>query len=147
MKANQLEFHLTDLNDNNSKFPELNVKLDEGGVLCCEGRLKFAPISQETESCILLNGKHLLSKLIILNIHKSIKHISAKYTLNEFKQHFWLLCGRVNVRNIIRACVTCGKRHCKSYRYLPSPPLVPLRLSDLLLFFTSGIDNFGPVFV
>ena len=147
MKANQFEFHLTDLSDNNSKFRDLNVKLDEEGILRCEGRLKFAPTPQETRSPILLNDKHPLSKLIILNIHESNKHISAKYTLNEFRQKFWLLCGRRIVRNIIRACVTCRKRHCKSYRYPPSPPLTPLRLNDLHPFLTVGIYNSGSVFV
>ena len=49
--------------------------------------------------------------------------------------------------NIIRAGVTCRKRHCKSYRYPPSSPLTPLGLDDLRPFFTVGIDNFGPVFV
>ena len=121
----------------------MNVKLDEEGILRCEGHLKFAPIPQETRSPILLNDKHLLSKLITLNIHESNKHISAKYTLNEFRQKFWLLCGRRIVRNIIRACVTCRKRHCKSYRYPPSPPLTPLRLNYLRPFFTVGIHIFG----
>ena len=147
VKSNQSEFYLTDLSDNNSKFRDLNVKLDEEGILCCEGRLKFAPIPQETRSPILLNDKHLLSKLITLNIHKSNKSISAKYTLNEFRQKFWVLCGRSIVRNIIQACVTCRKRHCKSYGYPPLPPLTPLRLNDLCPFFKVGIDNFQPVFV
>ena len=83
--------------------------VDEEGILRCEGRLKFATISQETRSPILLNDKHPLSKLIILNIHESNKHISAKYTLNQFRQKFWLLCGRRIVRNIIGAYVTCRK--------------------------------------
>ena len=136
MKANQFEFHLTDLSDNNSKFCDLNVKLDEEGILRCEGRLKSAPILQETRSPI-----------IILIIHESNKRSSAKYTLNEFRQKFWLLCGRRIVRNIIRACVTCCKRHCKSYRYPPLPPLTLLRLNDLRPFFTVEIGNFGPVFI
>ena len=55
VKANHFEFHLTDLSDNNSKFRDLNVKLDEEGILRCEGRSKFAPIPQETRSPILLN--------------------------------------------------------------------------------------------
>ena len=147
MKANQFEFHLTDLSDNNSKFRDLHVKLDEEGILSCEGRLKLAPIPQETRSPISLNDKYPLSKLIILNIHKSNKHSSAKYTLNEFRQKFWLLCERRIVRNIIRACATCHKRHCKGYRYLPSPPLTTLILNDLRPFFTVGIDNFRTVFV
>ena len=147
MKANQFEFHLTDLSDNNSKFRDLNVKLDEEGILRCEGPLKFAPILQETRSPILLNEKHTLSKLIILIIHESNKRSSAKYALNEFRQKFWLLCGRRIVRNIIRACVTCCKRHCKSYRYPLLPPLTLLRLNDLRPFFTVEIGNFGPVFI
>ena len=61
VKANQFEFHLTDLSDNSSEFRDLNVKLDEEGILGCEGRLKFAPISQKTKSPILLNDKHLQS--------------------------------------------------------------------------------------
>ena len=55
MKVNQFEFHLTYLSDNNSKFRDLYVKLDEEGILHCEERLKFAPILQETRSPILLN--------------------------------------------------------------------------------------------
>ena len=147
VKVNQFEFHLTYLSDDNSRFCDLYVKLDEEEILNCEGRLKLAPIPQETRSPILLNDKHPLSKLIILNIHESNKHSSAKYTLNEFRQKFWLLCRRRIVRNIIRVCVTCRKRHCKSYRYPSSPPLTPLRLNDLSPFFTAGIENFGPVFV
>ena len=55
VKANHFEFYLIDLSDNNSKFRDMNVKLDEEGILRCEGRLKFAPIPQETRSPILLN--------------------------------------------------------------------------------------------
>ena len=109
----------------------------------CEGCLKCSPIPQETRSPILLNDQHPPSKLIILNIHECNKDSSGKYTLNEFKQKFWLLCGRHIAKNIIRACVTCRKRHCKSYRYPPSPPLTPLRLNYLRPFFTVGIHIFG----
>ena len=139
MKDNQFEIYLTDFSDNNSKFHDLNVKLNEEGILRCEGRLKFAPISQETKLPALLDDKHPLLQLIILNIHESNKHISRK--------KFWLHCGRRIVRNIIRACVICRKRHCKSYRYPPSPPLTPLRLNDLRPFFTAGIHTSGPAFV
>ena len=88
VKANQFEFHLTDLSDNNFKFRDLNVKLEKEGILRCEGRLKFVPISQETRSPISFNDKHPLSKLNIQNIHESNKHISAKYTLNKYRQKF-----------------------------------------------------------
>ena len=89
VKAKQFEFHFTGLSDNNSTFDDLNAKLDEEGVLRCKGCLKLAPILQETKSPVLSNDKHPISKLIILNIHESNKNISAKYTLNEFRQKFW----------------------------------------------------------
>ena len=108
MKVSQFEFHLTDLSENNSKFCDLNVKIDEEGILRCEGRLKFAPIPQETRSPILLNDKDLPSKLIILNIYESKKRISAKYTLNEFRQKFWLLCGKRIVKNITFLPLNCS---------------------------------------
>ena len=108
MKVSQFEFHLTDLSENNSKFCDLNVKIDEEGILRCEGRLKFAPIPQETRSPILLNDKDPPSKLIILNIYESKKRISAKYTLNEFRQKFWLLCGKRIVKNITFLPLNCS---------------------------------------
>ena len=108
MKVSQFEFHLTDLSENNSKFCDLNVKIDEEGILRCEGRLKFAPIPQETRSPILLNDKDPPSKLIILNIYESKKRISAKYTLNEFRQKFWLLCGKRIVKNITFLTLNCS---------------------------------------
>ena len=108
VKANQFELHLTDLSDNNSKFRHLNIKLDQEGILRCEGRLKFPPITQETRSPILLNDKDTLSKLIILNIHESNKRISAKYTLNKFRQEFWMLCGRRIVKNITFLPLNCS---------------------------------------
>ena len=108
MKVSQFEFHLTNLSENNSKFCDLNVKIDEEGILRCEGRLKFAPIPQETRSPILLNDKDPPSKLIILNIYESKKRISAKYTLNEFRQKFWLLCGKRIVKNITFLPLNCS---------------------------------------
>ena len=108
MKVSQFEFHLTDLSENNSKFCDLNVKINEEGILRCEGRLKFAPIPQETRSPILLNDKDPPSKLIILNIYESKKRISAKYTLNEFRQKFWLLCGKRIVKNITFLPLNCS---------------------------------------
>ena len=43
--------------------------------------------------------------------------------------------------------MSCRKRYCKSYRHTPSPPLTPLKLTNLRLLFTTVIENFGPDFV
>ena len=84
VKANQFEFHLTDLSDNNSKFRDLNVKLDgKENLRCGEGRLKFASIPQERRSPILLNDKHAFSKLIILN---NYSEAYSNYSRKQYTQ-------------------------------------------------------------
>ena len=49
VKANQFKFHLTDLSDNNSKFRDLNLKLDEEGILRSEGRSNSQPFRRERD--------------------------------------------------------------------------------------------------
>jgi len=129
------------------KFKQLNVHLDDDGILRCYGRLTNAPLPQETISPILLNSKHSLTRLIVLSIHNSMKHISLKHTLTEVRNKYWICKGRSFVRGLLIKCVTCRKLHSKSYNYPASPPLPSLRLNDTRPFYTTGVDNFGPVYL
>lgn len=130
-----------------TKFTQLNVRPDEMGILRCYGRLNHAPLPQETIFPIFLNSKHSLTRLIVLNIHKSMKHISLKHTLTEVRNKYWICKGRSFVRGLLNKCVTCRKVHSKSYCYPANPPLPHLRLNDTRPFYTTGIDNFGPVYL
>ena len=85
--------------------------------------------------------------MIILNIHEKNKHIGYKHTLTEFRQRFWIVQGRKLVRNLLRKWIICKKIEGKSYPSPPSPPLTALRLKDTHPFDTTGVDNFGPLFV
>ena len=85
--------------------------------------------------------------MIILNIHEKNKHIGYKHTLTEFRQRFWIVQGRKLVRNLLRKWIICKKIEGKSYSSPPSPPLTALRLKDTHPFDTTGVDNFGPLFV
>ena len=49
VKANQFKFYLTDLSDNNSKFRDLNLKLDEEGILRSEGSSNSQPFRRERD--------------------------------------------------------------------------------------------------
>ena len=51
------------------------------------------------------------------------------------------------VRKLLRKCILCKKIEGKSYAYPPSPPLTAFRLKDTHSFDTTGVDNFGPLFV
>ena len=136
------------LNEKNfSKCNYLNLTIDEKGLIRCTGRLSLAPLPHETRSPILLDPHHPLTKLIILNIHEKNKHIGYKHTLTEFRQRFWIVQGRKLVRNLLRKWIICKKIEGKSYPSPPSPPLTALRLKDTHPFDTTGVDNFGPLFV
>ena len=144
IKSNQKNL----LNEKNiSKYNYLNLNIDEKGLIRCTGRLSLAPLPYETRSPILLDPSHPLTKLIILNIHERNKPIGYKHTLTEFRQRFWVVQGRKLVCNLLRKCVICKKIEGKSYTHPPSPPLTALRLNDTHPFDTTGVDNFGHLFV
>ena len=130
-----------------SQYNYFNLTFDEKGFIRCTGRLSLAPLPFETKAPILLDPYHPLTKLIILNIHEENKHIGYKHTLTELRQRFWIVQGRKLVRNLLRKCIVCRKIEGKCYAYPPSPPLTALRLKDTHPFDTTGVDNFGPLFV
>ena len=106
-----------------------------------------APILIEVKLPILIYREHYLSKLIIWDIHRKLKHAGTKQTLTELRQKYWVCQSRNYVCNIIRKCLTCRKLHCKPQNYPKTPSLTKLRLADTQPFSTTGVDNFGPVYV
>ena len=96
----------------------------------------------------LPGGNHRLAKLIVVDFHAKLCHISIKQALTEIRQKFWKFWkGRHFIRNILRKCITCKKFNSKSYQYPTTPPLTKLRMCDNYSFYTTGVDNFGPLFV
>ena len=55
--------------------------------------------------------------------------------------------GRDFITNILRKCVTCKKFNSRSYQYPTTPPLKKFRMCDNFEFYTTGVDNFGPLIV
>lgn len=148
LRTNQIEFFNDTSNDLQRKFSEHGVTLDhDDGLLRCGGRLNEAPLPYETRKPILLNPRHRLAQLIVTNIHRTLKHVSAKQTLTELRQRFWIFKGRSFVRTTLRKCTRCRLFNSKPYRYPAAPPLTKLRLQDNHPFSTTGVDNFGPLYV
>ena len=113
----------------------------------CRVSLENAPIPIEAKLPILIYREHYSSELIIWDIHRKLKHAGTEQTLTELRQKYWVCQSRNYVRNIIRKRLTCRKLHCKPYNYPNTPSLTKLRLADTQPFSTTGVDNFGPVFV
>ena len=76
-----------------------------------------------------------------------MKHILPTQTLHEVRQKYWICQGHSFIRKVIHECRICRKYNGKSYSYPPTPPLTELRLKNSNAFTTTGIDNFGPLYV
>ena len=95
----------------------------------------------------LLNSEHYLSESIVKHLHTNLKHTSVKQTLAELRQTFWLCRGRNFVRRVLKNCFLCRKYEEPLFQYPITPPLTKLRLFNSYIFYTTGIDNFGPLYV
>ena len=116
-------------------------------LIRCEGRLINAPLPYDSKTPYLINSEHYLCQLIVNYFHFSLKHISIKQTVTEIRQKFWICRGRCFVRKVLKKCSLCQKYEGPSYQYPATPALTKLRLFDRYSFFTTGIDNFGPLYL
>ena len=129
------------------KKRELSVVVLNENLLRCEGRLQNASLTYDSKTPTLLNDKQKLAQLIVKNIHKCYKHIGLKHTSSELRQIFWIARGRNFVWGLVRNCLVCRRFEGKTYCYPITPPLTTSRLNDSRPFVTTGIDNFGPVYL
>ena len=49
---------------------------------------------------IILNRKHFLTNLIVLDIHERIKHNGERQTLPELREEFWIPRGKSFVKQV-----------------------------------------------
>ena len=100
----------------------------------------------------LLNEKNI-SKYKYLNLtidEKGLVRCTGRLSLAPLPYETWspiLLDPCHPYRNLLWKCIIGKKIQRKSYAYPPSPPLTSLRLKDAHPFDTTGVDNFGPLFV
>ena len=126
---------------------QLGLYADEEGVLRCRGRLGNANLPEDTKYPILLPRDHYLTRLIVEDCHRKVKHGGTKDTLTELRAEYWIPKGRQLVRKIIFNCTTCRRAQGKPYR-LPKPAALPEgRLTGAVAFTDVGVDYAGPLYV
>ncbi|KAK3739937.1 hypothetical protein QZH41_015978, partial [Actinostola sp. cb2023] len=120
---------------------------DENGLLRVGGRLRKAPVTEESRNPLILDQKHGATRLIVMYHHLSLYCASDKQVLNELRQKYWVLKGLATVRKISFTCPTCRRR-----RVQPIPPVMAdlpkARLGyQLPPLANTGVDYFGPIIV
>lgn len=130
----------------NSRLRMLTPFIDREGLLRAGGRVEAAShVSPEMKNPIILDGRHVIAKLITKELHIRSAHGSSETVVNELRQRYWILNLRPTVRGVAYRCLVCRIRKAK--------PCAP-RMADLpdsrlahhnRPFTHCGVDLFGPI--
>ncbi len=93
-----------------SPLYKLDPFVDDNGILRVGGRLRRANLSDDHKFPIILPKNNYVSKLIVRDIHVSVKHQGRGITLNEIRSNgYWIIQGTVAVSKCIADCTVCRK--------------------------------------
>lgn len=152
LKASQLEAFSGEIKDlqnsalkKTSRLYPLSPMLDKSGLIRLNGRLNYAPLSDDIRKPIIVDPKTRYMKLLILHYHEKSMHFGKEIVINRLREKFWVINTRSAVNNAFYDC-----QHCKIRKAKPEPPLMgqlpEYRLTPNVRPFTHcGVDYFGPI--
>lgn len=126
---------------------QLNVYLDQQGILRVKSKFARWKNDNSTYYPILLPKKSQLTYLIVIDLHRKYFHAGCYSLLSELRKRFWVPHYFSVVKGILKDCVTCRrfKEHTIKLNQSPyrdfrlDPPNIPFRY----IF----IDHLGPYYV
>lgn len=129
--------------DKINRLKQLNVCLDENGILRASGRAEMLSCN----NAIILPNSHYITFLVVRYYHENYHHCLHEATISKIKSIFYIPRLRALYKNVRSKC-----QRCKNDAAVPIPPqmasLPPARLSSFERPFTYvGIDFFGPLYV
>ncbi|GFU27558.1 integrase catalytic domain-containing protein [Trichonephila clavipes] len=96
-------------NSKKGKLFSLNPFLDGNQILRVGGRLQNSDLTYSQKHPAILPADHLLTKLIMIDIHNRNFHLGPQALLYCTRQRFWPLRGRSIARKIVHECVVYFK--------------------------------------
>ena len=131
-----------------SRLLKLMPKVDDDGILRCDGRLgyaEFLPI--DVRFPIILPRRYWVTKLIVKHYHEIGRHITGtNHTLGNLSTKYWIVAAREEIRGWQNEFNECKRRRAKAARQVMAPlPKTRLRLS--LRSFTRILVDFGGPFI
>ena len=131
----------------NNLVSQLDLFIDECGMLRCGGRLVHANFKEAARFPLLLPSSERFTHLLIEKIHQKLLHSGVIQTLSEIRQQFWIPCGRATVAKVLKRCIVCKKLEGGPYKLPSMAPLPKSRVSESTPFTRVGIDYFGPLYI
>ncbi|XP_061717619.1 uncharacterized protein LOC133525351 [Cydia pomonella] len=131
-----------------SRIKKLAPTLDGEGLIRQNTRISSAPgVNDEMKSPMILDGRHYISRLLILHEHIKAAHQFNELILNELRQRYSILRARGTIRSVASACLKCKRWNMKPI-HPQTGNLPPERLDHHKRPFTHvGLDYFGPILV
>ena len=126
---------------------QLNLMLDQHGVIRCHGRYQNAQLSQGAKYPKLLPRKEYYTQLVIEDSHCNMLHAGVSQTLAEIRQNYWIPKGRSEVRKVLKNCKVCQRTEGGPFKMPKMPPWPKERVMQSAPFEYTGVDYFGPMYV
>ena len=126
---------------------QFGLFIDESLVWRCGGRMSNSDLPLSAQNPILLDKRHYLTVLIVLDAHRRVLHNGVRETLTELRSSYWVVRGRQFVRKMIHCCLVCRRLEGKAYQSEPPPPLPEYRVRRSQPFCHTGVDFAGPLYV
>ena len=89
-----------------NKLLRLTPFLDERGITRIAGKLTKANIQSSAKHQLIFPGKHPVVQLLIQQYLK-ISLFGREYMLSAIRQRFWVINGRLSVKQIGIGCIVC----------------------------------------
>ena len=124
----------------------LNPKLDENGIMRCDGRLIHADIlPYDVRFPVILPRTSWVTKLIIKHYHEKGKHIAGtNQTLCALSSRFWVISGCEAIREWERECCECRRKKAKPSKQIMAPlPDIRAKI-PFKAFAHTAVDFAGP---
>jgi len=131
----------------NNLARQLDLSIDNQGLLRCGGRLDNAVLAEAARHPILLPKKENLTNLYIQDIHERVLHSGISQSLSNLRQRFWIPHGRATVKKVLKGCKVCVKVEGGPYKLPNMAPLPSSRVSVSTPFSRIGLDYLGPLCV
>ena len=125
---------------------KLTPKIDEDGLIRCDGRLQFAAfLPYDVRFPIILPRGSWTTKLIVKHYHEAGHHITGtNHTLSNLSTKYWIPAAREEIRQREKECNECKRRKAKAAQQIMAPlPRVRLQL-PLRAFAQVSVDYGGP---
>ena len=124
---------------------DLGLYMDHSNIIKSASRLKHSQFHSNDQ--ILLPSKAYVTKLIIMQVHQTIKHGGMSETLTELRNQFWLPKGRMTVKQVLHSCFLCRKLKAKPIPSPGPPPLPRERVNYTRPFECVGVDFTGSIII